>query len=62
MLGWLILVHNEIEVLNMILEKVSNIETTGFVIQNAILYFLAGIVAIFVCYLFYKAVANFISF
>lgn len=54
--------NNELEILNMILEKVSNIESAVLVSTNAILYFLGGLVAFGVCYLLYKAVSNFISF
>lgn len=53
---------NELEVLNTILEKVSNIESATLVSTNAILYFIGGIVGVGVCYLLYKAVSNFISF
>ena len=53
---------NELEVLNVILEKVTNIESATNVTTNAILYILGGIVGGGVCYLLYKAVANFISF
>ena len=50
------------ETANLILEKLTNIENSSLIMQNAFLYFLAGIVGIFVCYLLYRAVANFISF
>ena len=62
MLGWLILVNNEIILLNTIADKVTNIETSLNVSTTAILYFLGGIIAVFVCYLLYKSISNFISF
>lgn len=54
--------NNEIEILNCILEKISNIESALNVSTTVLLYFLGCIVALCVCYLLYKAVSNFISF
>ncbi|MCI8352426.1 MAG: hypothetical protein HFJ58_02220 [Clostridia bacterium] len=53
---------NELEVLNSILEKVSNIENSLNISTSALLYVIGFLFAAGVCYLLYRAISNFISF
>ena len=53
--------NNEVA-LNILVEKVTSIESNLSVLTNAGLCFLGLIVATIVCFILYKAVSNFLNF
>lgn len=53
---------NNTEILEKISQDVAEIKTSLGIVQTGFLYFLGGIVAIFVCILLYKLISSFMSF
>ena len=50
------------EILLQILEKIINIENSLVLLTNSFVIVIGALTAIFVCYLMYKLLSNFISF
>lgn len=60
MLGWSIIMTNDIS--SELLTKITNIDNCLSLLTNSFVVGIGVLVAIFVCYLMYKLVNNFISF